>query len=143
MKRSRKNIKKKRVNEQRSSTVEASPLLTKARILSKKKTSCSFCGSKEGRDNMIKCKQWNELKVDYVEHVLVANQHDVEILIRIMEHNKPFRKPKTVGKLLTNLSVGKVKHMLTHHLWSVATMSACSLRDMSFEISFLNKSGKV
>ena len=80
------------------------------------------------------------MKVDYVEYVLGTNQHGVEILIIRMEHDKPFRKPKTVVNLLTNVTVGKGKQILMHHVCSVSTMSTCSTHDMSFEISFFNKS---
>ena len=127
---------------QQSSNVGIPQHLKEARIIPKKKDACSFCGSREGGDNIKNCRQRNALTLKYVEYTLGANHNGLENLIRKMEHDRPFCKPQIIDNLLSNVSTGKGKHIVIHHAWSDLFMSTYSIRDMNFEISFLDKSGK-
>ena len=91
---------------------------------------------------MNNCRQRNALTLKHVECALGANHDGLENLIRKMEHDRPFCKPQIIENLLSNVSTGKGKHIVMHHAWSDLFMSTCSIRDVNFEISFLDKSGK-
>ena len=86
---------------------------TEARILPKNKASWSFCGSREGGDNIINCKKGNGLKINYIEYVLGADHNGLDNLIRRMEHDRPFRKLEILEIILTSVSVGRVKHVFS------------------------------
>lgn len=124
-------------------SAKKSPSTLVAQINTKAIKQCSFCGSRESGDNFGNCKRRKELQNTAVEYPFCATEHGFDWLLRRFEHDQPFMTPNVVGNLLTNMSSAKGKHVYIHHVWSTNIHIGMSIRDMCFEISFLNKLGCV
>ena len=112
-----------------------------ARKNTRSSPACSFCTSKEKGDNIKNCKKRKELCIKSCEYSLGVNEHGFDHLRRRLEHDQPFKKPLRVGNLLSSLSTGKGRHIFIHNVWSDSSHQNRTMRDMCFEISFINKLG--
>ena len=120
--------------------------MTFAKGMSKKKSSCKFCGSTEPGERISSCKKRAELQGLSQEYILGSNHNGLQNFVQKMEYNTTFERqipfPTNAIKIGEN---SKSQHFFIHTVWSPfdETVSKVSFDSLVIEFSYITKFGSV